>query len=124
MAQSAGNAFFAFFVEHRFCPCHGQWGKRGHLPRHCQGCVRQAALVGVDVIDQANPFGPLRSDVLGRQRQLAQVALADDSAQSLQTAHVGNDRQPRFPDAELRIGAGQAYIGGTDQIHAAANAPA
>ncbi len=77
-----------------------------------------------DVIDQPDPLGADRVDVLARQGELPQVAVPDDGRQALQAAHVSDYADFHLSHAEHRLGARVADVASGQQVNPAADAPA
>ncbi len=110
-------------TQHLLGALHRGRRQRGDLSRQLPPRLQYRLLVGIDVVDEADPQRPLGVDVLAGERQLRHMTCGDDPRQTLQGADIGHDRQPRFPNGELGVRRRDPDVARGDQIDTRAYTP-
>src|SRR5699024_6415685 len=124
VTQSLPYSFLGVHRHHILDPLHNQWWVGGDGSRGFP-CRREHTVpVRVDVVDEADPFGTRRVDVLAGHREFPYPALADDRAEPLQTPEIGDDGHSHLAHAESGVLAGHAHVGRADHIDPTTDTPA
>lgn len=76
----------------------------GYLCGHFHALVKEALLVRVYLIDKIDSPGLFRVEGMTAEGYFPGVARADDPGQTLESAHIGDDRKPGFGESENGIG--------------------
>ena len=81
-------------------------------------------MIGQDVVDEGDVARAIGGDVPARQRQLGDVAPADDARQALERTEVGDDRDLGLAHREDGVGRRQPDVARGDEVDAAPDAVA
>src|SRR5699024_1361745 len=124
VTQPLPHLFLGVHRHHILDSLHDQWWVGGDVSGGFPCCGEHTVLVRVDVVDEADPLGTRRVDVLTGHREFPYAALTDDRAETLQAAEIGDDRHSHLAHAESRVHAGDTHVGRADDVDPTADTPA